>query len=644
MKKNRVVLILQFAILLLVFSCSAPAGDVPPNIVLIFIDDQGYADLGCYRAKEFDTPNIDQLAEEGIRFTSFYASEAVCSASRASLLTGCYAQRVSIRGALNPVAYTGLHPEETTIASMLRSRGYKTAIFGKWHLGHRLEFLPVNFGFDEYFGLTYSNDMWPVDYDGLPLTGGYRALYPTLCLIEDSVCIREVTTLADQSQLTRLYTQRAIDFINRNQKDPFFLYLPHSMVHVPIAASETFAGSSKQGMFGDVMQEIDWSVGEIRRELEDLGLLENTLIIYASDNGPWLNYGNHAGSAEPFREGKGTAWEGGVRVPGIMTWPGHIQPGRTTGQMASTLDVLPTLAAITGAPKPEKKIDGYDLSGLLLSDSIDSPRKSFIYFYEGGLRAVREGRWKLMLPHKSRSYEGLEPGADGWPGPTKVKEIPLALYDLETDPGEQTNVRSGNPEITEHLLAVADSIREILGDDLTGIKGKEVRPCGRVGSVQDTEHLGRDKSISLVHSPAGRYQGDGPSTLVNGTLGSLDFHDDNWLGFRVHYLDVTIDLGKETNINEITLRFLQNQTSWIFLPRYFSVLISSDGLDFTTHFEESYEASKQNMNIKIETYTVPVERSTRFIRIIADGVNPCPYWHPGNGSPGWLFVDEIVLR
>jgi hypothetical protein len=416
------------------------------------------------------------------------------------------------------------------------------------------------------------------------------------------------------------------------------------MVHVPIAASESFIGTSEQGLFGDVMHEIDWSVGAIRAELEDLGLLENTLIIYTSDNGPWLNYGNHAGSAGPFREGKGTAWEGGVRVPGIMTWQGHIQAGRTINQMATTLDVLPTLAAITGAQVPEKKIDGYDLSGLILTDTLDSPRNEFFYFYEGGLRAVRKGKWKLMLPHRSRSYEGLEPGTDGWPGPTNVQEVSLALYDLDSDPGEQNNILKMHPDKTEYLLAMADSVRSKLGDDITGVKGEEVRPCGRVGTAQEIEHIGLDKDISLVHAPAGRYQGEGPSTLVNGSLGSLDFHDGNWLGFREHYMDATIDLGSETEIQEITLRFLLNQVSWIFLPKQISVLVSQDNLKFETVVEESYDASKQNMDIKVETYIFPLNQSARYIRIIADGVNPCPYWHPGNGSPGWLFVDEIVVH
>ncbi|MEZ5197018.1 MAG: sulfatase-like hydrolase/transferase [Bacteroidales bacterium] len=256
-------------LVLLIFFFFGCKPDKPklPNIIIIFTDDQGYADLGCYGAQDFETPNIDKLAKEGMRFTDFYVSEAVCSASRVSLLTGCYAQRVSIRGALSATSFTGLHPEEMTIASMLKQKGYATGIFGKWHLGHQKEFLPFNFGFDEYFGLPYSNDMWPVDYDGVSISEGYMGLYPALCLIEDSTCVKEIKNLKEQEKLTTLYTEKAIDFISRNQENPFFLYLPHSMVHVPLAVSEKHKGKSEQGMYGDAMMEIDWSVGEVMKVL-----------------------------------------------------------------------------------------------------------------------------------------------------------------------------------------------------------------------------------------------------------------------------------------------------------------------------------------------------------------------------------------
>ena len=310
MKFNNIIdryhqyVIVVFLIIGLFSGCHSNKNKLP-NIIIIFIDDQGYTDLGCYGAQGFETPNIDKLATEGMKFTNFYVSEAVCSASRASLLTGCYAQRVSIRGALSAISFAGLHPEETTIASMLKQKGYSTAIYGKWHLGHHHEFLPHNFGFNEYFGLPYSNDMWSVDFDGESITEGYKGLYPNLCLIEDTLCVQELLNLKDQESLTTLYTNRAVDFINRNKDNPFFLYVPHSMVHVPLAVSDNFKGKSEQGMYGDVMMEVDWSVGEVMKALEENGIDENTLIIYTSDNGPWLNFGNHGGSCIPLREGKG---------------------------------------------------------------------------------------------------------------------------------------------------------------------------------------------------------------------------------------------------------------------------------------------------------------------------------------------------
>ncbi|MFH2001275.1 MAG: sulfatase, partial [Planctomycetota bacterium] len=319
-----------------------PSG-IHPNIVLVFTDDLGYGDVGVYGAKGFKTPHLDRLASEGMRFTDFYASQAVCSASRASLLTGCYAERVSIQGALSTGAQVGLNPEETTMAEMLKKQGYATGIFGKWHLGHHKEFLPLQHGFDEYLGLPYSNDMWPVDYDGCPVGDGHKAHYPPLPLIEGNDRVAIIATLEDQATLTSRYTEGALGFIEKHRAQPFFLYLAHSMPHVPLGVSTPFRGSSEQGMFGDVIQEIDDSVGRIMAALEQWELRDNTLVIFTSDNGPWLNFGNHAGSTGLLREGKGTAFEGGPRVPAIMRWPGRIPAGSTCEKMASTLDLLPTL-------------------------------------------------------------------------------------------------------------------------------------------------------------------------------------------------------------------------------------------------------------------------------------------------------------
>jgi len=451
----------------------------PPNVVLIFTDDQGYGDVGVYGAQGYATPSLDRLAAEGMRFTDFYASQAVCSASRVALLTGCYSERVSILGALGPNARVGLHPEETTIAEMLKPLGYATAAFGKWHLGHHREFLPRQHGFDEYLGLPYSNDMWPVEYDGTPSTEGTQSRYPPLPLIEGDEVVEYIETLADQDTLTTRYTERAVDFIDRHHDQPFFLYLAHSMPHVPLGVSDRFRGSSEQGKYGDVIQEIDWSVGEVLSALDRHDLAGDTLVIFTTDNGPWLNFGNHAGSTGGLREGKGTAFEGGPRVPAIMRWPGRIAPGSTCRRMASTIDVLPTVAAITGAALPARPIDGVSLLPLLEGDPSANPRETFYFYYGRELRGVREGRWKRVYEHRTRSYVGVEPGRDGLPGPYAFPTVPAALYDLETDVAETTDVSADHPDVIARLDALAEQARAALGDRLTERDGAEVREPGR---------------------------------------------------------------------------------------------------------------------------------------------------------------------
>lgn len=455
-----------------------------PNIVLIFADDMGYGDLSCYGAVRYKTPNIDRLAAEGMRLTSFYVAQAVCSASRAALLTGCYSNRVGIGGALNHTARIGINPEEETIAEVLKKSNYKNAVIGKWHLGHLEPFLPLQHGFDHYFGLPYSNDMWPVNYDGSPVTeekNDRKIMYPVLPLIRDNECIREIKTLRDQAELTNLYTEEAVKFINENKGNPFFLYLAHSMPHVPLAVSDKFRGKSEQGLYGDVLMEIDWSVGRIMEVLSKNGILENTLIIFTSDNGPWLNFGNHAGSAGGLREGKGTSWEGGQKVPCIMKWPGHIPEGSVCNKLASTIDILPTLAEITGSGLPEKKIDGISILPLLLGDETADPREVFYYYYQFDcLEAIQKNHWKLVFPHKSRTYEGFSPGMDGQSGKTGMVETGYGLYDLRRDPGERYDLKEYFPEILEDLKKEADEARKDLGDGLLKIKGANVREPGKI--------------------------------------------------------------------------------------------------------------------------------------------------------------------
>jgi arylsulfatase len=279
---------------------------------LIFLDDMGNGDLGVTGALQYQTPAIDKMASEGMRFTNFLNAQGVCSASRAGLLTGCYPNRIGIHGAFSPNSKVGINPAEMTMAELFKQKGYATAIVGKWHLGDAKEFLPLQHGFDEYFGIPYSNDMWPVDYAGNPATDWRKDRYPPLFILEGNEKKIPVNSLEDQAQLTRLYTERAVDFIKRKKDKPFFLYLPHSMTHVPINASAKFKGKSKQGLYGDVMMEIDWSVGEILKAVKAYGIEKNTMVIFTSDNGPWLNFGNHAGSTGGLREGKGTSFEGGV--------------------------------------------------------------------------------------------------------------------------------------------------------------------------------------------------------------------------------------------------------------------------------------------------------------------------------------------
>lgn len=464
---------------------AAPFKQCTPNIVLILMDDMGYGDIGRTGANQYDTPNLNRLADQGMQFTWYYTPQAVSSASRAGLLTGCYPNRIGIHGALMPWSAEGINSNETTIAEMLKNKGYHTGIIGKWHLGHHREFLPLQHGFDEYYGLPYSNDMWPVDYDGIPIaekdTSSPKMRYPVLPLIDGNEKVGEVRTFSDQDKLTTSYTEHAIRFIEQHKNEHFFLYLPQSMVHVPLGVSDKFRGKSKQGMFGDVMMEVDWSVGEIMRVLEKNGLDNNTLIIFTSDNGPWLNFGNHAGTTGGLREGKGTTWEGGQRVPCLMRWPGVISAGVICNQLASSIDLLPTFAAITGAPLPEKKIDGVSILSLLLGEENAAPRHQLLYYYQvNSLEAVQTDYWKLVLPHTNhQSYRFVQPGNDGWPGPYRTEIVTKEeLYDLRRDPGEWYDVSESFPEKVKELEALAEEARKDLGDDITHNPGSNRRNAG----------------------------------------------------------------------------------------------------------------------------------------------------------------------
>lgn len=443
-------------------AASSPAGRLP-NFVIVFTDDQGYQDVGCFGSPDIKTPNLDRMAAEGMRFTDFYAAQAVCSASRTALLTGCYPNRVGILGALFPNSKIGISDQEMVLAQVFKQRGYATAIYGKWHLGDRPRFLPTRHGFDDYFGIPYSNDM-RIQRDG---KSG-----PPLLHNEEIV-----EHPADQTTLTKRYTEHAVRFIEQNKDRPFFLYVPHNMPHVPLAASEAFRGKSKRGLYGDVIEEIDWSVGQILNTIRRLGLDEQTFVMFTSDNGPWLVYGDHGGTALPLREGKGTMFEGGVREPCIMRWPGKIPAGKVCREVAATIDILPTVAGLIGAALPKDRIiDGRDIWPLMSGQpGAKSPHEAYYYYWGQALHAVRSGKWKLHFPHP---YFTVQPGSGLQRGKSTPQKIGLALYDLETDIGEKNNVADQHPEIVKRLEELADKARDDLGDTLTGRKGKNVRQPG----------------------------------------------------------------------------------------------------------------------------------------------------------------------
>ncbi len=476
------------AVLLIGYPLSAHAADdakLLPNIVLIFCDDLGYGDVGVFGAKGYQTPNIDRLAAEGVRFTRFYSAQPVCSASRAALMTGCYPSRVSIQGALGPQAKIGIHADEMTLAEVVKQRGYATAIFGKWHLGHLPQFLPTRHGFDEYFGLPYSNDMWPLhpEYANLPPAAAERKRgFPDLPLIDGERIAIPAVTADDQRQLTTWYTEHAVSFIERSKDRPFFLYLPHSMPHVPLFVSDKFAGKTSRGLFGDVIEEIDWSVGQILATLDKHKLADRTLVIFTADNGPWLSYGDHAGSAGPLREGKGTCWDGGVREAFVARWPGHIPNGAVCHEPAMTIDILPTIAKLIGAGLPAHAIDGLDIWPLFSGiPGAKNPHAAYyLYFADNQLQAVMSGRWKLQLPHQYRTLGGKPGGTGGKPAHYETRRLERAeLYDLETDVGETTDVAMSHPDVVRRLESLAEKARDDLGDSLTKRVGKGVREPGR---------------------------------------------------------------------------------------------------------------------------------------------------------------------
>ena len=454
----------MLALIGILFTSLAWGAEKPPNIVLVFADDLGYADLGCFGSTKIRTPNIDSIARDGIRLTNFHVPQAVCSASRTALLTGCYPNRVGILGALGPNSKNGIKDSENLLSEYLKKLGYSTAIFGKWHLGDSAQYSPIRHGFDTYFGLPYSNDMWP----NHPTAKNF----PPLPLRHDD---KVLELNPDQSKLTGWYTERGVKFIEANKDKPFFLYMPHSMPHVPIYASEKFKGKSSHGLYGDVIEEIDASVGTILETLKKHSLDKNTLVIFTSDNGPWLSYGNHGGSRGVLREGKGTEFEGGVRVPFVARWPGKIPAASISNEPTMTIDLLPTLVAYAGGVVLEEpKIDGKNISAVLEArPGAKSPQEAYYFYWGDALHAVTSEKWKLHFPHPYLHI--IEGGKDGKPGKGETRKMELSLFDLDADISESKNVADQNPEVVKKLQMLGDKIREELGDSLTGKKGSQLR-------------------------------------------------------------------------------------------------------------------------------------------------------------------------
>jgi arylsulfatase A-like enzyme len=433
----------------------------PPNVVVIFIDDMGYGDIGPFGAAKQRTPHLDRMAKEGMKLTSFYATP-VCSVSRAQMMTGCYGARISVPGVYFPGQSVGLNPSEVTVAERLKEKGYATQMVGKWHLGDQPEFLPTRQGFDHYLGIPYSNDM---------LKKSAETKVPVVPLLRDEKIV-ELMDGEGQRRLVELYTKEAVDFIGRHKDQPFYLYYAHNAVHTPIWPGAAFAGKSQNGRFGDWVEEVDWSVGQVLDALRTQGLDKDTIVVFTSDNGPWLTKGTDGGSAGPLRGGKGSTWEGGVRVPTLAWWPGRIPAGSVNDAVAATIDLLPTFVSLAGGTVPATPvIDGRDITPILLGQSKESAREAHYYFSGYNLQAVRQGRWKLAIaaqPEGNNIKKGPKTGDE------------LRLYDLDAEIGEQTDVAAKHPEVVAKLKALADKMAAEIG----GTSPTSRRPAGEVKAAK----------------------------------------------------------------------------------------------------------------------------------------------------------------
>ena len=477
---NKPILILAVAL----FTCmTTHAQHVnKPNVVIIYMDDMGYGDIEPFGMTGIPTPNFNKLAKEGMRLTHFNAGQPVCTASRAALLTGTYPNRLGISGAILPESKLALNPKEVTIASMLKGIGYATVMYGKWHLGNKPPFFPIHYGFDSFYGIPYSHDIWNRDQKGEVIKDekNIRFNWPALPLIKDDLVVDTITSMEQQSTLTADFTNKATAYIKAHKAQPFFLYLAQPMPHVPLAPGKAFRGRSKMGTFGDVIMELDWALGQVMQALDDAKIADNTLLIVTSDNGPWLHFGDNAGSTGGFNGGKSTSWEGGTRVPYLMRWPGKFEAGGVNSALTTNMDLLPTIAAATGAKLPTNKIDGLNFLPFWTGKVNNGPRELFYYYFgKNNLEGIRYRNWKLVFPHPSGSYEGLH-GKGGTPGVLGRVNVPEALYDLAHDPGERYDVQTLYPETIKEMKKFAEDARKDLGDDLTKRVGQNNRPAGKL--------------------------------------------------------------------------------------------------------------------------------------------------------------------
>jgi arylsulfatase A-like enzyme len=501
-----------FVLLAAVLSAAVSAR--PPNVVVIFIDDMGYGDIGPFGATKQRTPHLDRMAKEGMKLTSFYATP-VCSVSRAQMMTGCYGARISVPGVYFPGQSVGLNPAEVTVAERLKEKGYATQMVGKWHLGDQPEFLPTRQGFDHYLGIPYSNDMLKISTE---------TKVPVVPLLRDEK-IAELMDGEGQRRLVELYTKEAVDFIGRNKDKPFYLYFAHNAVHTPIYPGAAFAGKSQNGRFGDWVEEVDWSVGQVLDALRSQGLDKDTLVVFTSDNGPWLTKGTDGGSAGPLRGGKGSTWEGGVRVPTIAWWPGRVPAGSVNDAVAVTIDLLPTFVSLAGGTVPATPvIDGRDITSILLGQSKESAHEAHFYFSGYDLQAVRQGRWKLALVPQP---EDMGKRAKTPPG--------LRLYDLDTEIGEQTDVAAQHPEIVAKLKTFADKMSSEIGGKTPTAR----RPAGEVKGAKTLYPIDNVPSVAKKSAdlkPTSLAQAKSGDTIASAAAPQV--------GQRAFTLAVTVDTAQ----------------------------------------------------------------------------------------------------